>query len=72
MEPQNILADDVNIGGPVFFIQITLFVTAIAERGDIVCKRVKPYIDGVALAYGNGNTPLDFGSGYAQILKSRF
>ena len=47
MESENVLADDVQVRGPVFAEVFTLFVNIVTQRRDIVRQRVKPNVNNV-------------------------
>ena len=75
VEAQYILTDYMHVTGPIFFKMLALLLVGligiIAKRGYIVCKRVKPYVNDVAVIKINGNAPLKRGTGNAKVLKSR-
>ncbi len=57
MEAQNFLAHHVEVRGPVFVV-IVIRLIVIAQRRDIVRKRVHPHIHGVAWVEVDGDAPL--------------
>ena len=57
MESDYLLADELYAGRPVF-LEKTVVAGQIAELGDIVGQRIKPYIDDVLVVKLNGNAPL--------------
>ncbi len=73
VETQNVLADDVYIGGPEFVEQFRLLrvIGVVAERGDIVGKRIDPHIGDMLFVKGNRNAPLERAARNAEILQAR-
>ena len=72
MEADNIFTDQVKVCRPVFLkLLVAVSVTVISDSRDIVGQRVKPYIGNVLRIKSDRNSPLEGGSGYAKILKSR-
>ena len=71
VESENILADEVDVGGPVFFeLLAVLSVHVKAGECDVVAQCVDPYVDDVTGRKLNGNAPCEGGAGYAQILQA--
>ena len=71
VESRDVLADDVNVARPVFFVFFVLFVGRVAERRDVVCQRVEPDVDDVFRIKLDGDAPLERRARNAEILKSR-
>ena len=70
VEPDNILADDMDIRRPVFLEQLAVIaVDIIAERSDIVRERVDPDIDDMIRIKRHRNAPLDRCARNAEIGK---
>ena len=71
MEADNVLADQVQISGPVLFVQLIMIAVAvIAKAGDIVAQSVNPDINNMVRIEVNRNTPLEGSAGNAQVLKT--
>ena len=74
MEPQDVLADDMHIGGPQSAELLALLpvrlVGIIPDGGDIVDQRIQPDVGHVAGVEGHGDSPRKGGTGHAQILQS--
>ena len=72
MEADDILTDQVKVCRPVLFeLLIAVSIAVISDSGDIVGQCVKPYIGNVLRIKADRDSPLEGGSGYAKILKSR-
>ena len=72
METDNVFSDQMQVSRPQFCILFrAVSVCIITDSRDIVCQRVKPYINDMLIVKINRNSPLKRSSGYAQILKSR-
>ena len=56
MEANNLLADHLHIGGPVFLV-LCRVVRAVAERRDVVGQRIEPDVDHVLGIVRNRNAP---------------
>ena len=73
VEAKDILADDVDVCRPVFFIKVAgIAVGIVAQSGDVIRKCVDPDVDDVLVVKGDGDAPFKGGSGDAEILKSGF
>ena len=72
VETDNVLADDMHVGRPVFFIKVAAAVRVIAERGDIVGKRIDPDVNHVFRVKGDRNPPFKRGARDAKVLKTGF
>ena len=71
MEADDVLADKVQVGRPVFFIIFAAVpVGIVAEAGDIVGQGVQPDIDDVLFVKRHGNPPRKRSAGNAEILQS--
>ena len=71
MEADDVLADQVEICGPVLFVQVSaVAVGVIADAGDVVAERVQPYIDDMAGIEIHRDAPLEGSPGYAQVLQA--
>ena len=71
METDNVFSDQMQVSRPQFCILFrAVSVCIITDSRDIVCQRVKPYINDMLIVKINRNSPLKRSSGYAQILKS--
>ena len=72
METDDVLADQVQICGPVLLKLLRVVaVTVIADTGDIVGQSIQPYIHHVLRIEVHRNAPGKGRSGYAQILQAR-
>ena len=70
METNDVLADEVQIGGPILFILFAVIaVRRISQPRDIVRQRVQPDVHDVLLVERHLNPPLERGSGNAEILQ---
>lgn len=56
VEAHNLLADEMNVGRPVFAV-IGIVVRTVAQRGDVVGERVEPDVDDVFLVQNRTGTP---------------
>ena len=71
VEAHDVLADDVDVRGPVsLIIRAALALAVIAETGDIVGERVQPDIDDVFGVRLDGDAPAESGAGHAKILQT--
>ena len=71
MEPDDILADQVQVCGPQLLILFgAVAVCIVADTGDVVGQRIQPYIDDMLGIEGHRNPPGEGSTGYAQILQS--
>ena len=74
MEAQDVLADDMHIGGPQSAELLALLpvrlVGIIPDGGNIVDQRIQPDVSHVAGVKGHGDSPRKGGTGHAQILQS--
>ena len=71
MEADDVLADDMKVGRPVFFIQLARLIGVVAKAGDVVGQRVDPHIDDMAVVKIDGDAPLEGGAGDAQVGQPR-
>ena len=72
METDDILSDKVKVAGPELVEKLLVIsVNIVAKTGNIVCKGVKPYVNNVLWIEIHRDSPLEGGSGYAEILKTR-
>ena len=69
VEADDLLADKVHIGGPVF-VEIVVSVVLEAERGHVVEQRVDPDVDNVAGVKIDRHAPREAGTGDAEILQT--
>ena len=69
MEPDDLLAHQVQICGPIFSIQAVV-VGIEAQLGNVVGQGVQPNVYHVLFVKGDGNAPLEAGAGYAKILQA--
>ena len=67
MEAGNVLADDMQVGGPVLAEQ-GLVVPAKAERRNIIDERVEPHIHHMPRIVRQRDTPVEAGARYAYII----
>ena len=67
MESKDILTDDMNVTRPIFLEMLALLfialVSIITERGDIVSKCIKPYVNNVSVIEIYGDSPFKRRSG---------
>jgi len=70
VETDDVFADDVHVGGPVFIEEgAAVPVRVVTEAGDVVGQRVQPDVDDVAGVEIDGDAPSEGGAGDAQILQ---
>ena len=69
VETQNLLADHVDVSGPVL-IKVVVGIVIIAQCGDVVGKCIDPHIDGVLGVKRNLDAPGNAGTGYTGILQA--
>ena len=69
MEADDLLADDVYVGGPVF-VEIVVLVVLIAERGRVIEKRVDPYVHDMTGVKVHRHAPREARAGNAEILQT--
>ena len=69
VEAHNLLADKVDVGGPVLFI-IGIIVRAVAHGGDVVRERVDPHINHVLRVEIHRDAPGEARAGNAEILQA--
>ena len=69
MEPDYLLAHQVDVRRPVFFIQAVV-VRAVAQLCYVVGEGVQPYVYHVLLVKVHGYAPGEAGAGYAKVLKA--
>ena len=69
VETQNLLADHVDVSGPVL-IKVVVGIVIIAQCGDVVGKCIDPHIDGVLRVKRNLDAPGNAGTGYTGILQA--
>ena len=65
MEPNNFLADKVNVRRPKFF-----HVGIVNQRCDVIDDRVEPNVNDVSRVVGHGNSPVKRRARNAQVFKS--
>ena len=72
METADLLADKMQIGRPELCESRLVFwiIGAIAQRGNVVDQRVKPYVDHVLLVAGNRDSPGKTRAAHRQILEA--
>ena len=71
VEAHDILADDVQRGGPVTVIKGTAAVGMIAEAGDVVAQGVQPDVSDVARVEFHRDPPGEGGTGHTQVGQPR-
>ena len=71
VEPHDILADDMNIGGPEFHIGFRGFIGK-TGRGDIIGQRVQPDIHDMLVIARHRNAPIETGARNGQIRQPLF
>ena len=72
MEPDDILADQVQIRRPVLLVEVAVIaVHIISQSGCVVAEGVKPHIDHVLRVEIHRDSPLEGGSGDAEVLQAR-
>jgi len=69
MEPDDLLAHEMHVGGPVF-VQIVIAVVFEAQGGHVVKEGVDPYIDHMARVKVHRHAPGEAGPGHAQVLQT--
>ena len=69
METYDLLADKVNIRGPVLAV-IRIVVGAVAHGGDIIGQRVQPHIHNVLGVKVHGDSPGKAGAGNTQVVQT--
>ena len=70
MEADDILPDQVEVGGPISFIQLPVTaVTVIAQTGDVIGQCVQPHIGHMLRIEIYRDPPLEGGAGYAEVLE---
>ena len=69
VEPHDILADDVKIGGPESR-KLRAFGVRIAGRGEIIGQSVEPHIDHVVGVARDRNSPAEAGSRDRQVAQA--
>ena len=76
VETQNILTYHVHVTRPIFFEMLGLLlvrlVGIVAKSCNIVCKRVKPYVNNVSIVKVNRNSPLKGATRNAKVLQACF
>ena len=68
MESQDVLSDEMHIRRPVLLEEV-IFFTSVSQSGDVVGKRINPYIDHMSLIKGHRDAPVEAGSGDAKVCK---
>ena len=72
VEADDVLADDVHVGGPILFKQLARVpVRVVAEAGDVVGQSVQPDVDYVFGIEIDGYAPRKGSARNAQILQPR-
>ncbi len=71
MEADDLLAYEVEVGGPVVLELLLLgwVVGAVAEGGHVVGEGVEPDVDDVLLVVGHGDAPLEAGAGDGEVFE---
>ena len=69
MEADDLLADEVDVGGPVFLIQAVVS-TRVAQGGDVVGQRVQPHVDGMLFVKVHRHAPFDGCAADAEVLQA--
>ena len=69
VEAGDVLADNVQAGGPVFFKELAALAAVVAKAGDIVGQRIQPDVDDVLGVEVHRDAPLYGGAGHAQVLE---
>ena len=60
VESDDVLADDMHVCRPLFFVEVArIAVLIIADARNIVCERVKPNVNDVALVKTDGDSPIE-------------
>ena len=72
VEPENVLADDMDVSGPVLGEVFAAAVGVVAQGGDIVGEGVQPDIDHMAVVKAHRDAPLEGGTGDAEVLQAGF
>ena len=73
METDNILADQVYVGGPEALVMLVVCaVGVVAAEGDIVGKRVQPNVGDMLIVEVDRHAPVERGARHAQVLEPRF
>ena len=72
VKADDVFTDDVDVCGPIFFVERSSLFAVESEPRDIVEQRVQPDIDDVFRVEGHRDTPLEGGTRNAQILQPRF
>ena len=72
VEADDLLADEVEIGRPVFGEAGNVLggIAAIADGGDVVDQRVEPDVDDVLRIVGDGNAPLEAGARDGEVFEA--
>ena len=71
VEADDVFADDVHVGRPIFCKQRALLaLRLVAEAGDVVGERVQPNVHDVAGIEVDGDAPGEGGARHAQILQA--
>ena len=71
VEPHDVLADHMQVGGPVAAVQLAAAVGMVAKPGDIVRERVDPDIDHMLRIKFHRDAPFEGGAGHTQVAQSR-
>ena len=68
MEPDDVLADDVHVRGPVRVGEVVVRdVRGPSRAGQVVGQRVEPHVQHVPRSVGHGDAPVEGGAAHAQI-----
>ena len=71
MEADDILADQMQVGGPQLLILLAaVSVRIITDSGDVVGQSIQPHINHMSVVKIHRNAPFEGGSGHAQILQA--
>ena len=69
VESGDVLADEVQVGGPVLGEQFVVGV-GVAEAGDVVGEGVDPHVHDVLVVAGYGYAPVEGGAGDGQVVEA--
>src|SRR5438046_9454238 len=70
MEANDVLADQVDVGGPIALPQLGL--VRIAQPRNIIGQRIEPNIHDMRIAAGHWDAPIKAGARGAEIFKAAF
>ena len=74
VEADDLFADEMEIGGPVFFELLLVggVITAVADGGHVVGEGVEPDVDNVLFVTRDRDAPLEAGARDAEVLEAGF